>query len=121
MNKLEVGKVFTALEQKEGSSEKGGWEFLKTKDEKGGNHITVFVKNRPSNVKEGASFRIEKIYSVSCGARKDSQDRWYTNVSIEADVTPVSTMPKEVAESVMNKKTPDFFEDPSFNEDELPF
>ena len=64
MNRIEAGKVYTAVRQRSGSSASGDWELLATQDERGNNDIAVFVVNTPSNVKEGGKFRIEKQYCV---------------------------------------------------------
>ena len=65
MNRIETGKVYTAVRQRRGSSAGGDWELLATQDERGNNDIAVFVVNTPSNVHEGGKFRIERIVSVS--------------------------------------------------------
>ena len=91
MNKLETGKVYTAIRQRSGTNSGGNWELLATQDERGSNDITVFVANIPSQVPEGGRFRIEKIHSVSFGNKKDSTGSWRTAISINAEVCPVMT------------------------------
>ncbi len=91
MNKLEAGKIYTAVRQRTGSSANGSWELLATQDDRGANDIAVFVTNLPSNVAEGGKFRIERIHSVSYGNKKDSAGNWRASISINADVSPVMT------------------------------
>ena len=91
MNKLEIGKVYTAARQRTGSSAAGDWELLATQDERGNNDIAVFVANRPSNVAEGGKFRIEKILNVSYGNKKDASGNWRASVSVNAEVTAVQS------------------------------
>ena len=89
MNRIETGKVYTAVRQRSGSSANGDWELLATQDERGNNDIAVFVVNTPSNVKEGGKFRIEKIVSVSYGNKKDASGNWRASVSVNAEVSAV--------------------------------
>ena len=91
MNRIETGKVYTAVRQRSGSSANGEWELLATQDERGNNDIAVFVVNTPSNVKEGGKFRIEKIVSVSYGNKKDNSGNWRASVSVNAEVSAVMT------------------------------
>lgn len=91
MNKLEIGKVYTAARQRTGSSSNGDWELLVTQDERGNNDIAVFVANTPSNVKEGGKFRLDKILTVSYGNKKDNAGNWRANISINAEVTAVES------------------------------
>ena len=91
MNRIETGKVYTAVRQRTGASANGEWELLATKDERGNNDIAVFVANRPSNVIEGGSFRIDKIISVSYGNKKDASGVWRASISVDALVTAVES------------------------------
>ena len=91
MNRIETGKVYTAVRQRTGSSANGDWELLATADERGNNDIAVFVSNRPSNVREGGKFRVEKINSVSYGNKKDAQGNWRASISIDAEVAAVES------------------------------
>ena len=91
MNKLEIGKVYTAARQRTGSSANGEWELLATQDERGNNDIAVFVANRPSNVAEGGKFRLDKILNVSYGNKKDASGNWRASVSVNAEVTAVES------------------------------
>lgn len=99
MNRITAGKIFTAARQRSGSGSKGKWELLVTQDEQGSNDITIFVGNMPSNVREGGQFRIERIISVSSSKRQDGEGRWYTNITVNADVSPVETHEEFVAKS----------------------
>lgn len=98
MNKLEIGKVYTAARQRTGNSANGDWELLATQDERGNNDIAVFVTNRPSNVAEGGKFRIEKILSVSYGNKKDASGNWRASISVNAEVTAVESYEQFAAE-----------------------
>lgn len=106
MNKLEAGKVYTAVRQRQGSSAGGSWELLATQDERGSNDIAVFVANRPSGVKEGGKFRIEKILSVSYGNKKDANGNWRASISADAEVTAVQSY-DEFASSAGFNELPD--------------
>lgn len=98
MNKLEIGKVYTAARQRTGSSANGDWELLATQDERGNNDIAVFVANRPSNVPEGGKFRIERILNVSYGNKKDASGNWRASISVSAEVTAVESYEQFAAE-----------------------
>ena len=102
MNRLETGKVYTAVRQRTGNSAGGSWEMLATQDERGNNDIAVFVTNIPSQIPEGGKFRIERIFSVSCGNRKDSAGNWRASISVNAEVSPVLTY-----EEFHQKESPD--------------
>lgn len=93
MNKLKSGEVYTAVRQKSGTTRVGNWELLVTRDANGKNEIAVFVRNVPSTVREGDSFRIDRIHSVSSGFRKDTEDRWYPAIAVDADVSVVEHSP----------------------------
>lgn len=99
MNRITAGKVFTAARQRSGSGSKGKWELLVTQDEQGSNDITIFVGNMPSNVREGGQFRIERIISVSSAKRQDGEGKWYTNITVNADVSPVETHEEFIAKT----------------------
>ena len=70
-----------------------------TQDEQGSNDITIFVGNMPSNVREGGQFRIERIISVSSAKRQDGEGKWYTNITVNADVSPVETHEEFIAKT----------------------
>ena len=91
MNRIETGNIFTAVRQRTGKSSGGDWELLLTQDERGHNDIALFVENRPSGVKEGGKFRVEKILSVSYGMKKDSNGEWRPAISVNAEVTAVES------------------------------
>lgn len=91
MNIIKKGDVYTASKRRFGKSDKGDWEMLTVTDEKGHNAIAVFVSNRPSKVEEGGSFRIEEISAVSVKTRKDDKGAWWTDVSVNAQVTEVKS------------------------------
>ena len=93
MNKLKSGEVYTAIRQKSGSTRVGDWELLVTRDGNGHNDIAVFVRNVPSTIREGDSFRIDRIHSVSSGSKKDKDDQWRNSVAIDADVSLVERSP----------------------------
>lgn len=98
MNRIQEGKIYTAIRQKAGSSSKGDWELLITEDERGYNPIALFAENRPSGVLEGGKFRIEKIISASFGSRQSSDGTWNPSVSISAVVSPVESIDEFLAE-----------------------
>ncbi|MDO5444013.1 MAG: hypothetical protein Q4F31_00140 [Eubacteriales bacterium] len=91
MNRIETGSIFTAVRQRTGTSSARDWELLLTQDERGHNDIALFVENRPSGVKEGGKFRVEKIHSVSYGMKKDQSGEWRPSISVNADVTAVES------------------------------
>lgn len=91
MNRIETGRVFTAVRQRTGTSSGGEWELLLTQDERGHNDIALFVENRPSGVREGGKFRVEKILSVSYGNKKDQNGEWRPAISVNAEVTAVES------------------------------
>lgn len=131
MNRIEVGMVYTAVRQKTGSKNGRDWELLATEDERGRNEIAVFVSNRPSNVPQGGSFRVEKINNVSYSNRKDQNGNWRANISIEAEVSyvqsfmamPGQSMPaalKEAWAKTENQRAMNRFAEES-GDDDLPF
>ena len=89
MNKLQSGEVYTAVKAKSGKSRMGNWELLLTMDANGKNDIAIFVRNIPSTVNEGDTFRINKILSVSNGFRKGEEDKWTQAIAIDAEVSVV--------------------------------
>lgn len=86
---VKVGEVLTAGfaktgERKDGS---GSWEMIVVKDSgKGKRDITIWVTNAPSGVVKDGTFTVESIESVKWGARKDNNDSWRDDVSINATV-----------------------------------
>ena len=104
MNKLRSGEVYTAVKSRKGQSRMGNWELLLTTDERGKNDIAIFVRNLPSTVNEGDTFRIDRILSVSNGFRKGEDDKWQPAIAIDADVTVVERAafkPAEEADAEM--------------------
>ena len=89
MNRMNLNSVLKCERRRMGQSEKGDWEMLVTKDERGSCEIAVFVNNRPSGVEEGGNFRLVNITGVSYGNKKDSNGNWRANVSISAKVEPI--------------------------------
>ena len=91
MNRIEEGKVYTAVRQRSGSSDRGPWEMLIVQDERGSNELAIFASNIPTGVPEGGKFRVDRINSVSLGNKKDSSGNWRVNVSVSAEVCPVKS------------------------------
>ena len=91
MTQIEAGKNYTAKKALHGSSSKGEWEMLAVQDNRGKNEIAVWVRNKPSGVKEGQKFHIETIHDVKWGFRKDKNQRWQPSCSIEASVEPIES------------------------------
>ena len=121
MNRIEEGKVYKALRQRTGTSSSGEWELLVVADEKGNNELAVFTENHPSGVKEGGSFRIERILSVSYGNKKDSNGVWRPNVSVNARVQPVFSYGEVPSSSEdVSPEVKEAF-NPLKDEDNLPF
>ena len=89
MNTIKIGLPLKCERRRFGRSEKGDWELLLTRDEKGHCDIAVFANNRPSGVEEGGCFRVEEITGVSHGNRQDANGSWRASISINAAVTPV--------------------------------
>lgn len=89
MTQIEVGKNYTAKKAIRGASGKGEWELLAVQDNRGKNEIAVWVRNRPSGVKEGQKFNVKAIHDVKWGFRRDKSDRWQPSCSIEATVEPI--------------------------------
>lgn len=89
MNKLQTGENYTAVKAESGKSRIRDWEMLLTRDANGKNNIAIFVKNIPSHINEGDTFRLDKIISVSLGFRKGEGDKWEQAIAIDAEVTKV--------------------------------
>lgn len=89
MNAINLESICKAELVKSGKNERGSWELLVTKDERGHCEIAVFPNNIPCGVAEGGSFRIERITGVSYGNRQSSDGKWFPNISVRADVVPV--------------------------------
>ena len=115
---IKCGDVITADFVKSGTKADGGsWEFIKVNDKgKGKRDITVWVSNAPSCVQQGGTFSVEKIESVKWGARKDSNEQWHDEVSINAIVKPFSVPSISPAGEPVN-----IFTDMDDDEDALPF
>jgi len=91
MVKLEKGGQYRAELVRSGVSQRGDWELIRVSDGKK-KSITVWPDNKPSGVVEGGDFVIEEITTVKLGARKDSQGRWFDDVSIEGIVRPAKSV-----------------------------
>lgn len=74
---------------KGGSNHKGDWELIKVQEEKGRKAITIWVDNPPSGVKEGGSFRIDEIKTVTYKSRLVN-NKWYDEINVHATVSPLS-------------------------------
>lgn len=88
MNELTIGKQYKAFRHRTGSSRIGEWELITTFDDAGRNEITIYVNNRPSQVKEGKEFTLGMINSIRVGFKKDRNGNWKKAISIDADVLP---------------------------------
>ena len=97
MIKIEAGQNDYANRVRSGESGKGGWELISVSDKGGKQRVTVFVANRPSGVREGGMFRVEKITNMKFGFKKDSYGQWKPDVSIEAEVSPIASEYDEVS------------------------
>lgn len=91
MLKLDTQSGFKAERCRSGDSSKGSWELIVVRESgRAKKEITVWVNNRPSGITEGDMFRITNITSVKFGARRDQNNNWRDDVSIEADVESMS-------------------------------
>lgn len=90
MNKLQTGESYTAVKAESGKSRIRDWEMLLTRDANGKNNIAIIVKNIPSHINEGDTFRLDKIISVTTSkARVTRRWFWEQAIAIEAEVTKV--------------------------------
>ena len=99
MNAINLESICKAELVKSGKNERGSWELLVTRDERGHCEIAVFPNNIPSGVTEGGSFRLERITGVSHGNRQGSDGKWYPNISVRADVVPVCGIDEHMEKS----------------------
>lgn len=91
MLKLELNKGYTAMRVRNGESSRGVWELIVVKEEgKGKKELTIWTTNSPSGVTEGNMFSIKNISSIKYGARRDNNGNWRDDVSLEAEVEPLS-------------------------------
>lgn len=88
MIKIEEGGTYKAARFRSGKTDKGYWELLTVKADKGkGQTITLFPKNLPTNMYEGNEFIVKKIHSVKLKSAKDSNGEWTRqDVSIDCDI-----------------------------------
>ena len=88
MNELSFGKCYKAYRHRSGTSPKGNWELITSFDDAGRNQVTIFVKNQPSQINEGDTFKLGMIYSIRVGFKKDRNGAWEKVISLDADVFP---------------------------------
>lgn len=88
MRTISTGDVFTAARQKEGDNPRfGHWEIIGTNEKLEDADVIVFVRNTPSGVATGESFRIDKILSITDGLRRNETDTWVKAIGIDAEVS----------------------------------
>ena len=91
MIKIDLMAEYKAERVRSGNSSRGPWELIVVRENgRAKKEITIWANNRPSGVTEGSMFRITKITSLKYGARRDGNNNWRDDVSIEADVEPAS-------------------------------
>ena len=91
MVKLDLMTGYKAERARSGDSSRGAWELIVVKENgRAKKEITIWVNNKPSGVTEGSMFRITRITSIKYGARRDSNNNWRDDVSVEADVEPMT-------------------------------
>lgn len=91
MNKVEAGNIYTAAKQRSGETQRGAWELIAVTNERGKEEVTIFTRNIPSGVVEGQQFLVKEIHSATFRFRKDQNERWQPNISIEATVQPITS------------------------------
>lgn len=91
MTSVRQGGNFTAKRCRSGVSSRGAWELITFSDNNGRNEITIWVMNTPSGVKEGQQFHIDDIIEVKFGMKKNTNDRWQPQCSIDAVVTAIES------------------------------
>jgi len=99
MNKIEVGKSYTANFEKKGNSEKGPWQMIVTNSEdKQTTNMTIWNNNPIEDLHKGDTFTIKKIESVSFRwEKKDvnnhgkNEVRWNPNISMNATVEKIKS------------------------------
>ncbi len=89
MTFLELNTPYAAYKHREGESNRGRWELISVVDPNRKNEITIFTDNIPCGVAEGTQFRITKFTSVRYGFKKDKNDKWQPQVTVNATVAPV--------------------------------
>ena len=88
-NKIEKGKNYKAVKARQGESSRGPWEFVTVQDQRGKNEITLFVVNTPSGIAPNQRFKVTDIMSVSLGARRGSDEKWYQSYSADVVIEPI--------------------------------
>ena len=91
MTSVRQGGNCTAKRCRSGVSSKGPWELITFSDNNGRNEITIWVKNSPSGVTEGQQFHIDDIIEVKFGMKKNNNDRWQPQCSIDATVSAIAS------------------------------
>lgn len=91
MTVIEAGKNYVAKKQRIGTSSRGDWELIAVADGRDRNEIQIYANNRPSGVKEGQQFNVERIVQVRWGWRRDRNEKWQPTCSIDAIVHPIES------------------------------
>lgn len=93
MVKIEKGGTYRAYRVRSGVSEKGPWELIAIKGDKGDRReMTLYVINYPSNIREFEEFKVTGIESVQVNAEKDVNGEW-TRTKVSARVYVETALP----------------------------
>lgn len=118
MIELKKGEVYVAERARKGESGRGDWELITIKEKnKAAREVTIWVDNIPANAYDGCKFKITDISYLKYSSRKDSQGKWYDNVSIGASIEVIPPDPSLSFEL----NNPFIEDDGPFDNSDLPF